>query len=43
MKEYKEFLIKAILELDEVGRKVFTESELQKKSIRILERIYDNY
>ncbi len=40
MKEYKEMLIQDILEYQ--TRKQFTKEELEKKPVRILEKIYDN-
>ena len=40
MKEYKEMLIKNILEWQTRGQ--FTEEQLRKKSVRTLETIYDN-
>ncbi len=39
-KEYKEMLIKNILEWQ--TREQFTQEDLQKKSIRVLEIIHDN-
>lgn len=39
-KEYKEMLINGILDYQTKGQ--FTEEELNKKSIRTLEIIYDN-
>lgn len=39
LKEYKEFLIDGILEF--AGDR-FTREELEKKTTRVLERIYDN-
>lgn len=38
--EYKEFLINGILEFQ--TKEQFTIDELRKKSIRVLEKIYDN-
>ena len=39
-KEYKEFLIAGILELQ--TRNQFTREELERKAVRALETIYDN-
>ena len=39
-KEYKEFLINSILKFQTNNQ--FTKETLGKKSIRVLERIYDN-
>jgi hypothetical protein len=38
-KEYKEFLINGILEFQTGAQ--FTKEDLEKKDIRVLERIYD--
>ncbi len=39
-KEYREFLINSILEFQTSNQ--FTKETLEKKPIRVLERIYDN-
>lgn len=38
-KEYKEFLIESILDFQTMNQ--FTREQLQKKTIRVLERIHD--